>query len=403
MSDVKRIGVMMDLDKPFKRHLDVYAGIREYAEECRDWRFVVDDWADHAIPSRPGLPVPYDGIVGRITKLGADRARRIGLPAVNVWFSSPAKHVLPGVYPDSTVSGRLLAEHLLSRGFRHLTALFRPDDKATPLVAAGMKAFATEAGFDGWLGTLSLAQPTAHTAWKRGLQQIERWMESWKLPIGLLVIDPAWARVVIELAAVRGWHVPQQIAIVCSHNDELHCEHPEPGLTAVETPEFQCGYEAAKMLDKLIDGKRRGQSPFASPQTILLPPTGLVVRHSTDFFAVDDPLLGRALRYIASHLHKPLDAGTVAREVGVARRTLDDWFQKSLGMTATDEIARLRLERVKRELLATPDSIEAIARRTGFANTRTLRNHFRKIAGISPSEFREQATSPPRRPRHQKG
>ena len=31
MSGSKRIGVMMDLDKPFKRHVWLYAGIQEYA------------------------------------------------------------------------------------------------------------------------------------------------------------------------------------------------------------------------------------------------------------------------------------------------------------------------------------------------------------------------------------
>jgi len=389
MGDGKRIGVMMDLEKPYKRHLDVYAGIRKYAKQHSDWKLVVDEWADHSLPARRGAPVPYDGIVGRITKLGADRARRLNVPAVNVWFSSPAKG-LPGVFPDSVASGKLLAEHLLSRGFRYLTALFQADDMATPIAATAMEAFAREAGFDGWLGTVAIDRPTTHGEWQRALRTIERWMASWKLPLGLLVFDPAWARVIIELAHDRGWHVPQQIAIVCSHNDELHCEHPEPGLTAVEPPEERCGYEAARMLDGLIDARRQGHSPFANPQTVFLPPIGIIARHSTDFFAVDHPLVRQALRYIAAHLHKPLETARVARELGVARRTLDAWFQQSLGVTVTTEIGRLRIERVKRELTAGSDPIQVIARRTGFASTRTLNDQFRKRVGMSPREFREQ-------------
>jgi LacI family transcriptional regulator len=281
-----------------------------------------------------------------------------------------------------------VAEHLLSRGFRHLAALGQHDDVGVGLQAAAMKAFAEEAGVDGWLGMESIADPRNRREWGEGLRLIERWMTTWKLPLGLLVVDARWARAIIELAHGRGWHCPEQIAIVCLHNDETHCDHPEPGLTAVEVPDEQRGYEAAAMLDALIDAKRRGESPFAAPRTVLMPPLGIVTRHSTDFFAVGNPLVGQALRYIATHLPTPLDVTAVAASLGVARRTLDGWFQESIGVSVAREIGRLRIERVKRELLAGSDSIEAIARRTGFANTRTLNNQFRKQAGLSPSEFR---------------
>jgi LacI family transcriptional regulator len=387
MGDVKRIGVMMDLDKPYKRHVLVYSGILEYARRHPDWKLVVDEWADQSLPARPGAPVPYDGIIGRLTKLGGDRARRLDLPAVNVWRSSPAKG-LPGVFPDYAASGKLVADHLLSRGFRYLAALRQSDDIGIRLQAQAMKAHAEDVGYDGWIGMETIEDPKNLREWREGVQVVERWMAAWKLPLGLIVADPIWARVIVELAHERGWHCPEQIAIVCPHNEEVLCDHPEPGLTAIELPDEQRGYKAAEMLDGLIEGKRQGRSPFDDPRIILLPPVGIVARHSTDFFAVDNPLVGQALRYIASHLHKPLDVATVAKTLGIARRTLDAWFQQSLGVTVAAEIARLRIERVKRELLAGDDTIEAIARRTGFANTRTLNNQFRHDTGMSPSAFR---------------
>ncbi len=347
----------------------------------------MDEWADHSLLANPGRPLPYDGIIGRITKLGGQRARRLDLPAVNVWLASPAKG-LPGVFPDFEAAGKQVAEHLLGRGFRYLAALSQIGDVGVRLQAEAIKAFAENLGFDGWLGIESVVDHINYREWQQGVRLIERWMTTWKVPLGLLVIDPRWARVIIEAAKRRGWRCPEQIAIVCPHNEEVHCGHPEPGLTAVEMPDEKRGYTAAEMLDALIDAKRQGKSPFIDPQAVFMPPVGLVVRHSTDFFAVDNPLVGQALRYIAAHLHKPLSVAAVAKTLGVARRTLDGWFQDSIGTTVADEINRLRLERVKRELLAGSDPIRAVARRTGFANIRTFNNQFKQDTGLSPTAFR---------------
>jgi LacI family transcriptional regulator len=387
--DIKRVGVMMDLNQSFKRHVGVYRGIRRYARQHPDWKLMADEWADHSLPAKPGEAVPYDGIIGRITQLGATRARRLDLPAVNVWFSSPATG-LPGVFHDFAACGTLIANHLMSRGFRYFAALIQNGDKGTTLMASAMEARTREAGIDGWLGSLTVDESLTRVKWRRWLAAVERWMDSWKLPLGLLVLDQSWSLAIIELARERGWHVPGQIGIVLGHNDDLLCEDPELGLTALETPEEQRGYEAAAMLDDLINRKRQGRSPFADPKTVLIPPSEIITRHSTDYFAVDDPLVAQALRYITNHLHKPLEPAAVARSIGVARRTLDAWFQRTIGATVAAEISRLRIERVKRELLAGSDTIEQIARRTGFTSTRTLYDQFVASVGMSPKAFREQ-------------
>ncbi len=386
---MKRIGVMMDLDKPYKRHVSVYGGIRDYAREHPDWKIVIDDWADYSLPEKQGKPIPYDGIIGRITVLGAERAKRLDVPAVNVWLSSPAQG-LPGVFPDYAKSGCLVADHLLGRGFRYLAALVQDTDAASFRQATAMEQFVKEAAGGGWLGSVSLDLPAGPEEWRDAVKTIGRWMDGWKLPLGLLVREPGFARLIVELAHDRGWHVPEQIAIVCSLNDEVQCEHPEPGLTAVEMPDEKCGYDAATMLDRLIDAKQRGESPFADPTTVIVPPVGIVTRHSTEFFAVNDPLVRQAMRYIAANLTRPLDAEAVAKNAKVSRRTLDMRFHEALGVTVAAEICRLRIERVKRELTGGKESVAEIAQRTGFVSTRTLNDQFLKVVGVSPRAYRKQ-------------
>lgn len=394
MSDHKRVGVMMDLDKPHKRHVGVFAGIHEYAREHPEWRLIVDDWADHTLGDRRAEVPRYDGIIGRITTLGATQARRLGVPAVNVWRSSPAKDV-PAVFSDFPASGRLVAEHLLSRGFLHMAAFIHPEDQGAISQLAAMKEAAEAAGLTRWCGTLAIPWASTHREWEQTVQAVERWMDGFTLPVGLLVLEPGHARLIVELAHARGWHIPQEVAIVCSLNDEALCEHPEPGLTSVDVPHEECGYEAAKMLDRLINARRLGADPFANPQTLIVSKVAIVSRFSTDFFAVADPLVRDALRYIAAHLSQPLSIEAVVKHMMVSRRTLDAKFHAAVGATVAAEINRLRMERVKRELAAGDDSITAIARRTGFASVRTFNEQFQKTVGMSPREFRQKGPSRP--------
>jgi LacI family transcriptional regulator len=394
MSDIKRVGVMMDLDKPHRRHVGVFSGIYEYARENLEWRLIHDDWADHTLADRTTDAPPYDGIIGRITTLGAKNAKRLGVPAVNVWRSSPAKGV-PSVFPDYQASGRLVAEHLLSRGFLHMAAFIHPKDQHAIVQLNAMRETAEAAGLVRWCGTLKLPWASSHREWKRAVQLTERWMDGFTLPMGLLVMDPCYARLVIELANGRGWHIPQEVAIVCSLNDEGLCEQPEPGLTCVDVPHEQCGYEAAKMLDRLIEGRRRGEDPFVDPQTLVLPKVEIVSRFSTDFFAVADPLVRDALRYIAANLSKPLTVEAVVKHMMVSRRSLDMKFHAAVGATVAAEIDRLRMERVKRELARGDDSIATIARRTGFTSVRTFNEQFQRTVGMSPRKFRQNRPARP--------
>jgi len=73
---------------------------------------------------------------------------------------------------------------------------------------------------------------------------------------------------------------------------------------------------AGSSLVGLLDGregKGKKQRKGTSPEHILLPPKGLVVRESTDFFAVDDPVVVAALEFTAANSQRQIGADDVAR------------------------------------------------------------------------------------------
>ena len=379
----RRVALMLDLQWPYKRHAEIFAGIQRYADE-RGWTSIIDEFAHDTLRRIRSKSEVYDGIVARANHPLARWAIKLGVPVVNVWPSSPARHLLPGVFPDSTETGRLVAEHLLARGFRSFATLTSPKNADNHSEVEELTRLIREAGFDCASAFIPQDPNRDMTSWRKTVRLIERAIDEWKPPIGVYVGQEVCGRLVVQAGHRRGWRIPEDVAIVAGKNENTLCERPRPSLTSIEIGYDRIGYAAAELLDRLMDG----QPPPAAP--IRLAPHGLVVRESTDFFAVDDGLVAAALAYISANSHRRIGPNDVARAVGVETRTLQNYFRKSIKRPVATEIRRVRLERSKRELAQSERSLAAIARDVGFGTIQRLYEVFRREVGLSPGEYRRQ-------------
>jgi LacI family transcriptional regulator len=403
MSRPRRVAVMLDLKWPYKRHADVFAGMQRHCQE-RGWELIIDEYADDTIPVRPAKTVPYDGVIARATRKLAGRAARSKVPVVNVWFSSPARKSLPGVFADFAAAGRLRAEHLLARGFRRFAVLTSDDDRGQPVE---MKAFADAVAVTGFpcvAQKVPLDPSDSLKQWRHTERTIAAWMEDWRPPVGVYAGSEMHGRMVAELCRNRGWRVPGDVAIIAGWNQATLCEHPRPTLTSVDLGYERIGYEAARLLDRLMDEKEKGTGVFAKrlsgrsekrspslvPEHILLPPKGLIVRESTDFFAVDDELIGAAMEFIATNSHLKIVPSDVAHAVNIGLRTLQRRFRKYLDRPIATEIRRVRIERAKRELTQSDRSIAQVSRDVGFDSPTRMHEVFCRELGVTPTEYRRQ-------------
>lgn len=379
----RRVALMLDLQWPYKRHSQVFAGITQYAEE-QGWETIIDEFAHHTISNRREKTVPYDGILARANHQLARAAARRGVPVVNVWPSSPARVHTPGVFPDSTAVGRMVAEHFLSRGFRAFATLTSPKNVDNELELKELTRVVNQLGFT----CLSVYLPqNPHrniSTWRKTERLIHQAMETWKPPIGVYVSQEEYARLVMQVGHRRGWQIPRDIAIVAGKNEVLLCEKPRPSLTSIEIGYDRIGYAAAELLDRLM----RGEAVPGHP--VRLAPLGLVVRESTDFFAVDHPVVASALAFIAANSHRSINPGDVASAVSTETRTLQNYFNKTIQRPIAMVIRRVRIERAKRELTQSTRGLAEIARETGFNNIQRLYEVFRREVGISPSAYRRQ-------------
>lgn len=96
----------------------------------------------------------------------------------------------------------------------------------------------------------------------------------------------------------------------------------------------------------------------------------------------------KAKAMVLAHLDDELSLSHVARVVNVSAGYFSELFHKTTGMTFTDYVARMRVEKVKHLLGDTRLQITTIAFDTGFKSVSQFNRVFRRVAGISPRQYR---------------
>jgi len=375
------IALKLELELPYRRHTEVYAGVQRYARE-HGWETLVDEYADDTLGRSRGPRPPYDGIIARVTRKLARRAAHWRIPLVNVWYSCPVWLTVPAVFPDYATVGRLVAEHLLDRGLTRFAYLGDENDRGLRDAYRAFERVVQRADGTSVSAHIPLDSTASLANWRRTERTLVKWLKTLQPPVGVYVANEFRGWMVLQLCQKQGWRIPQDIALVTGINEVAYCEHVSPTLTSVELGTERIGYEAANLLGRLLSG----EPPPTAP--IRLPPVGLVVRESTDFMHSNDPLVAAALTYIAGHSHLPIGPDDVAEAVAVGRRTLERRFGQQLERPIAVEIRRARIERAKRELTQTERSLAEISNAVGFGPSAHMHQVFVRELGLTPTEYR---------------
>ena len=98
--------------------------------------------------------------------------------------------------------------------------------------------------------------------------------------------------------------------------------------------------------------------------------------------------LGSALDWARTHLDKPLTVQDLARESGLSTRQLARRMGAETGLTPLEWLHQQRITRAQDLLERTDASVEQIAARCGMGTATTLRRHFHRTVGVSPTAYR---------------
>lgn len=374
-------------------HLEeVVHGIRLYGQRHAGWDFVTSP-ETHSIPVSSLAGWDGDGVIAMVSA-SADLGvvRSLKCPVVNL-SGAIAEAKLPRVRVDYELAGQLAAEHLLNRGFERFAfyglkniffaeSCLRGFQKRIERHSSPCSVYEDPS-------TFGVARP-----WQHDHDALASWLRSLELPVGLMASHDPRAVMVVQACRRIGLRVPEDVAVIGFNNDIQSCDFCDPPLTSVSRPGEKIGFEAASLLDRLIQGE-------APPRgDILFPPEGVVERASTNTVAVgDNEVLGEAIRFIHQNLGQPIGVEEILKHVDVSRRWLEMAFKKKLHTSPHVYISHARVKKAK-GLLAEPRKLrlKQVAQDCGFSSTRQLGAIFERFTGVPLRDFAARFHAPRRPP-----
>lgn len=381
MPPVRRIALLIGPDMGFSRR--VLQGVHAYA--------ITRDWVFHDAPADIRVLTPMwrwkpDGIIcGLYDEDVARRLEKARVPIVNTSSTVPAWRG-PLVDVDHEEIGRLGAEHLLERGLRNFGFFGSSRAGSSTGREEGFRKRLTQAGFSpSYCHAEYRPAPPLDASWSGLDRPVRNWLLRLPKPVGILASHDKPGRDLADACNQLGLRVPDEVAILGVDDDEFECRLCNPPLSSVKNPGVQIGYEAARLLDRMMSGKPPAQL------RLTIPPTHVVARQSTEMTAVDDAEVAGALTWVRDHLTHDISVDDVAEALGISRRTLERRFRAVLGDSVLGEIRRLRIEKAKHLIAETDLKLSVVAQQCGIHGLARLTAVFKQVTGYAPSVFRRLA------------
>lgn len=375
------VALLIETSNAYARGL--LAGVISYIREHESWSVFLPEQERGARPPAWLERWKGDGIIARIeTEEIAEAVCKTGLPVVDV---SAARRVLdvPWVETDDSAIARLAAEHLMERGFRNLAFCGEPDFNWSKWRCESFQLIVQQRGCEFFNFTSETRYSPTYN-WDREKQRITDWLDQLPKPVGIMAAYDIKAQQLLDICREMNISVPEEVAVIGVDNDELLCNLSTPPLSSVIPDTHRTGYEAARLLDRLMAGEK------VPGEAHLIEPMGVAARQSSDVLAIDDRDIAAAVRFIREHACDGINVKDVLRVVPLSRRVLESRFRRIMGYTPHEAIVKHRLNRVRQLLRETELPLAAIAERAGFDHVEYLSVTFKRHFGVPPGRFRQQ-------------
>ena len=374
---MKRIVLLLETSREFGRQLII--GIARYARLNGPWTFYKE-------PIDLKSSIPHltswkpDGIIMRYT-LVTKELLKLKIPTILAIHDSSYPKDLPVIKTDSESIAKIASKHFIEKGFKNIAFCgFENYDWSE-----GRKSYFEQYNREAGIKTNVFIPPKniQNNNWENEQRHVRKWIESLPKPIGIFACNDDRGQSILEICKLLNLKVPEDVAVIGVDNDPMICEIADPPLTSIALNVESAGFEAARLIDKLMRKKK------ITRKQILVAPSHIVQRQSTDILAVDDPEVALAINYIKDNAKNKILVKDVVRTTSLSRRTLEKRFKKVIHRTIYNEIQQVRVEWISKMLIETSLPISQITSLFDFTDSEHISRYFKKEKGISLREFRK--------------
>lgn len=372
-----RVAVMLDLASAYGRSEAM--GVAQYVASHRPWRVELSVATTSTQSIRR---VDADGLIMPVvTQAQRDAVLELGIPTVSI-AGNLGRTGFPVVTADHEAIGRMAADFFLQRGYESLAFCGISDRYYSPRRCHGFQAAIQRAGIP--CEVYERRPPTsARSGAGEEKTRLADWLHSLPRPCGVFVCDDLQAVELLEASRQAGVRVPDDLAVLSVDNDELSCNLSDPPLSSIDHGTQQIGYQAGALLDRMLRGERVSLDP------VVVPPSAIVLRRSTDTYPNSNPHVDLALAFMRRNLNQRVQVDQIVEASGVSRRVLENAFRDVIHRSILDEYHRLQTEVITQLLRNTTLPLKKIADQLGFSNVYYFSAFFKRVMGMPPGQYRK--------------
>lgn len=378
-----RLNLVFNANKVYDRQ--VIEGIGEYlhAAQCDwdvyfedDFRFRLDDlkhWKG-------------DGIIADFDNPEVEEILKDSkIPTVAVGGSYLHKKDyprLPYVATDNAALVRCAYQHLKRKGLPEFAFYGMPSTIYSRWASEREHAFVDHVRSDGFEPHVHQGFCTSVEVWETAQHELETWLNELPKPIGIIAVTDSRARHLLQVCDHLNILVPEQVAIVGIDNENMARYLNRTALSSVEQGSKQMGYEAAKMLHRMLQGYS------AENSLVVVDPTGVAERQSSDYRALHDPYVIQAMHFIRHNACRGVKVAQVVDYIGISRTNLETRFIDEIGCSMHEQLHMTKFYRACELITSTDLPFDEIARTCGYPSVQYMYTVSRKNLGMTPGEYR---------------
>lgn len=391
-----RITLLFNANKAYDRQ--IIKGIGEYlqATQC-DWDiFFEEDFCTHLENIHDWVG---DGIIADFDNPKIERMlSHLTIPVVGIGGSYADEKDYPNIpsyiATDNVSLVSTAFRHLKDKGLENFAFYGLPESDSTRWAIEREKAFNSIINSEGYYASVYRGHRTAPQTWQYDMNRLADWLQKLPIPIGIIAVTDSRARHLLQLCEHLNFMVPDKIAIIGIDNEKITRYLTRVSLSSVVQGSKSMGYAAAKTLHKRLaelsnnNGLKVDEKGKTKHTRIIVPAVEVFERQSSDYQAIKDPYVIKAMHYIRNNAYNGIKVDQVLDALRISRSNLETRFKEERGHSMHQEIHNSKLKRACELLSSTNIAIAEIPALCGYPSLQYMYTVFKKDMSITPKNYR---------------